>query len=171
VSQGQIGYKNLFVTCERLSTPLGGGENYMDSRLDRAWWVLRIGLGVGPILAGLDKFFNFFTNWEMYLNPLVPKLLHIQPGTFMHVVGIVEMLVGIAVLTRYTRYAALVVMVWMWGIAANLVSQWAFLDIAMRDVEISLAAFTLAVLSEVRQAAAERPAETTPIRANQRSVA
>ena len=29
-----------------------------DSRLDRAWWALRIGLGVGPFLAGLDKYFN-----------------------------------------------------------------------------------------------------------------
>ena len=26
-----------------------------DSRLDQGWWALRIGLGVGPSLAGLDK--------------------------------------------------------------------------------------------------------------------
>jgi uncharacterized membrane protein YphA (DoxX/SURF4 family) len=128
----------------------------MDARLNRAWWVLRIGLGVGPILAGLDKFFNFFTNWGMYLNPLAPRLLHIQPATFMHSVGVVEMLAGIAVLTRQTRYAAYIVMVWMWCIAANLVTQWAFLDVAVRDVEISLAAFTLAKLSEVRAAAGAR---------------
>ena len=143
----------------------------MDRRLNRAWWVLRIGLGVGPILAGLDKFFNFFTNWEMYLNPLAPKLLHIQPHTFMHVVGVVEMLVGIAVLTRYTRYAAYVAMVWMWCIAASLVSQWAFFDIAVRDVEISLAAFALAALSEVKQAAAEQPAGNSPVRGSQPLVA
>ena len=129
----------------------------MDNRLDRAWWVLRIGLGVGPILAGLDKFFNLLTNWEMYLNPLAPKLLHIQPATFMHMVGIIEIAAGVAVLTRYTRYAAYVVMVWLWCIAASLVAQWGFLDVAVRDVEISLAAFTLAKLSEVREAVAERP--------------
>ena len=123
----------------------------MDNRLDRAWWVLRIGLGVGPILAGLDKFTNLLTNWQMYLNPLAPKLLHIQPATFMHLVGVVEILAGIAVLTRYTRYAAYVVMLWLWCIAASLVAQWAFLDVAVRDLEISLAAFTLAVLSEVRR--------------------
>ena len=29
-----------------------------DSRLDQAWWALRIGLGLGPFLAGLDKYFN-----------------------------------------------------------------------------------------------------------------
>ena len=80
-------------------------------------------MGSGPILAGADKFLNFFTNWEMYLNPLAPKLLHIQPATFMHVVGVVEMAVGIAVLTRYTRYAAYVAMCWMWCIAASLVAR------------------------------------------------
>jgi hypothetical protein len=27
-------------------------------RLKVAWWILRVGIGVGPFLAGLDKFFN-----------------------------------------------------------------------------------------------------------------
>ena len=143
----------------------------MDHRLDRAWWVLRIGLGVGPILAGLDKFFNLLTNWQMYLNPLAPRLLHIQPATFMHLAGIVEILVGIVVLTRYTHYAAYIVMLWLWSIAANLVTQWAFLDIAVRDLEISLAAFTLAVLSEVREAAVEGPAHDSDIRITRQSAA
>ena len=133
----------------------------MDNRLDRAWWVLRIGLGIGPILAGLDKFFNLLTNWEMYLNPLVPKLLHLQPATFMHLVGVIEIVAGVAVLTKYTRYAAYVVMVWLWCIAGSLVAQWSFLDIAVRNVEISLAAFALATLPAVRSTAAERPATDT----------
>jgi uncharacterized membrane protein YphA (DoxX/SURF4 family) len=138
----------------------------MDERLTRTWWVLRIGLGVGPILAGLDKFSNLLTNWEMYLNPLAPKLLHIQPATFMHLVGIVEIAVGIAVLTRYTQYAAYVVMIWMWGIAANLISQWTFFDIAVRDVEISLGAFALASLSAVRAASLTMPARNAPLVTN-----
>src|SRR5215469_11899830 len=63
---------------------------------------------MGPLLAGLDKFFNLLTNWQMYLNPLAPRLLHIQPSTFMHIVGVIEILAGLAVLTRYTRYASYV---------------------------------------------------------------
>ena len=129
----------------------------MNDRLDRVWWVLRIGLGVGPILAGLDKFFNLLTNWQMYLNPLGPKLLHIRPAIFMHMVGVVEIVVGVAMLTRYTRYAAFVVMVWLWCIALNLISQAAFFDIAVRDIEISLAAFTLAALSAVRESTVLAP--------------
>ena len=143
----------------------------MDNRLDRAWWVLRIGLGVGPILAGLDKFSNLLTTWQMYLNPLAPKMLHIQPATFMHLVGVVEILAGIAVLTRYTRYAAYVVMLWLWCIAASLVAQWAFLDVAVRDVEISLGAFTLAVLSEVRQTGVERRSVDSDVRIARQSAA
>jgi uncharacterized membrane protein YphA (DoxX/SURF4 family) len=122
----------------------------MDTQLNRSWWVLRIGLGVVPIVAGLDKFFNLLTNWEMYLNPMVPRLLHATPSTFMHFVGVVEIIVGIAMLTRYTRYAAYVAMVWMWCIALSLIAQGAFLDVAARDVLISLGAFTLAQLSEAR---------------------
>jgi hypothetical protein len=41
-----------------------------DPRLNAAWWTLGIGLGAGPIIAGIDKFFNILTNWEMYLSPI-----------------------------------------------------------------------------------------------------
>jgi uncharacterized membrane protein YphA (DoxX/SURF4 family) len=128
----------------------------MNSQLKQAWWVLRIGLGLGPLLAGLDKFFNLLTNWEMYLNPLVPRLLHIQGVTFMHIVGVIEMCAGILVLTRFTRYAAYIVMLWLIGIAINLVSQGAFFDLAVRDIEIALGAFALAKLTEVREASEAR---------------
>jgi len=124
-----------------------------DSRLNNAWWVLRIGLGLGPLLAGADKFTNLLANWEMYLNPLAPKLLHISPTTFMHVVGVVEMVAGILVLSRFTRIASYIVMAWLIGIALNLVTQGTYFDLAFRDIEISLGAFTLAKLTEVRESA------------------
>jgi uncharacterized membrane protein YphA (DoxX/SURF4 family) len=121
-----------------------------DSRLNHAWWVLRIGLGLGPLIAGADKFTNLLTNWEMYLNPIAPKLLHIAPTTFMHLVGVIEMIVGVLVLTRFTRYAAYILMIWLIGIALNLVTQGTFFDLAVRDIEIALGAFALAKLTEVR---------------------
>ncbi len=49
--------------------------NAMNKHLGSAWWMLRIGLGVGPFLAGLDKFFNLLTDWEMYLSPLAERFL------------------------------------------------------------------------------------------------
>jgi uncharacterized membrane protein YphA (DoxX/SURF4 family) len=120
-------------------------------RLSSAWWALRIGFGLVPILAGIDKYFDLLANWEMYLNPLIPKLLHISAPNFMHIVGIVEITAGILVFTRFTRYAAYIVMAWLSLIALNLVAQGQFLDIAVRDIVMSIGAFTLAKLSEVRE--------------------
>ena len=125
-----------------------------DRRLNTAWWVLRIGFGVGPIVAGLDKFFNILTQWSMYLSPLVPRITHLRPETFMHMVGAVEIAAGILMLTRYTRIAAYVVMLWLWGIAVNVLTTGMFFDVAVRDVEISLGVFALAKLTEVRQSVA-----------------
>jgi uncharacterized membrane protein YphA (DoxX/SURF4 family) len=142
---------NLFSFAR--SILLRGANMTFDSRLDHAWWVLRIGLGLGPLIAGADKFTDLLTNWEMYLNPLVPRILHVAPATFMHVVGVIEMIVGVLVLTRFTRYAAYIVMIWLIAIALNLVTQGSFLDLAVRDLEIALGAFALAKLTEVREAA------------------
>ena len=95
---------------------------------------------------------NLLVNWEMYLNPLVPRLLHVQPVRFMHVVGIVEIVAGLLVLSPLTRFAAYIVMLWLLGIAWNLITQGAYLDVAVRDSSMSLGAFALAKLTEVRRA-------------------
>ena len=77
-----------------------------DSRLDQGWWVLRFGLGVGPFLAGLDKYFNFLTNWTGYISPLALKILPFSGQTFTYIVGVIEMIVGLAILTKWTRVGA-----------------------------------------------------------------
>ena len=125
-----------------------------ENTLNSAWWALRIGLGVGPFLAGLDKFFNLLTNWQMYLSPSVERLLPMSGSTFMHIVGIIEMVVGLAVLVRWTRLGAYVAMVWLIAIALNLIATGTFFDVAVRDLEIAIGAFTLARLTEARERAA-----------------
>jgi len=122
-----------------------------DKRLESAWWALRIGLGVAPVVAGVDKFFNLLANWEGYLSPLFQGLLPVGPVAFMHLVGIVEIVVGLAILTRWTREAGYVAMVWLVLIALNLVTTGRYLDVAVRDVEMAIAAYTLARLTEVRK--------------------
>ena len=130
----------------------------MNEKLNSAWWALRIGLGAAPFLAGLDKFFNLLAKWETYLNPMVPRLIPVSPATFMHAVGVVEMAVGLAILTRWTRLGAYVAAVWLVAIALNLLAMGAFLDVAVRDLLLALSAFTLARLTEVREAEAGAPA-------------
>lgn len=127
-----------------------------DHRLDSAWRVLRIGLGLGPFLAGLDKYFNLLANWEGYLSPLAVRMLPMSAVSFMHIVGIIEMIVGLAILTRWTRIGGYVAMVWLVAIAANLITTGTNFDIAVRDVEMALGAFALARLTEARQAAGGR---------------
>jgi uncharacterized membrane protein YphA (DoxX/SURF4 family) len=126
----------------------------MDRRLDSVWWALRLGLGLGPFLAGLDKFFNLLAQWDMYLSPAVTKLLPVSGAAFMRVVGVTEMIVGLAILTKWTRIGAYVAMVWLVLIAVNLVTTGNFFDLAVRDLEIAIGAYALARLTEVREEAA-----------------
>lgn len=115
----------------------------MNSRLTAPYWALRIGLGLGPLLAGVDKFFNFLTDWQMYLSPLATKMIPISPALFMRIVGVVEIIAGLIVLAGLTRIGGYIVMIWLIGIAINLVTTGMFYDLAVRDIEISIAAFTL----------------------------
>ncbi|MGH9862615.1 MAG: hypothetical protein ACRD35_04250 [Candidatus Acidiferrales bacterium] len=131
--------------------------NTFDTRLNSAWWALRIGLGLGPFLAGLDKFFNLLTNWELYLSPVALHVLPVSGATFMRAVGVVEMVVGLAILTRWTRLGAYVAGAWLVAIAANLVTTGMFFDVAVRDLEMALAAYTLARLTEARQPVSSQP--------------
>jgi len=107
-------------------------------------------LWLATLLACLDKFFNLLTKWTMYINPLALRVVPVAPETFMRAVGVIEMIVGIAILTRWTRLGAYVAAAWLVCIALNLVSMGAFLDVAVRDLLIAVAAFSLARLTEVR---------------------
>lgn len=122
-----------------------------DSRLNAAWWALRIALGVGPIIAGVDKYFNKLTDWSMYLSPIATRIIPVQATTFMRVTGVVEIIAGIIVLSRWTRIGSYIVGLWLLAIAANLLTMGMFYDLAVRDVEIAVGAFALSQLSAVRE--------------------
>jgi len=121
------------VTIERLTTP---------------WWALRVALGAAAFLAGLDKFFNLLADWPGYLSPIAAQMLPLSATSFMHLVGIVEMLVGGAILAGYTRLGGYVAAIWLGGIAVNLLTTGHYFDVAVRDVAMAIAAFTLARLTE-----------------------
>ena len=122
-----------------------------DNRLNSTWWALRVLFGFVPIAAGLDKFFNLLTNWEAYLNPLATRVIPVSPTTFMHIVGIVEIVAGVIVLTHFTKIGAYVVMAWLLAIALNLLTMGKFLDVAVRDLGLAVAAFSLAQLTALRE--------------------
>ncbi len=127
--------------------------NASDAKLNGAWWLLRVALGAGAFAAGLDKFFDVLTQWSMYMSPLADRLLPVSEDAFLRAVGIVEMAVGIAILTRWTRLGAYAMAAWLVAIAVNLALAAHFWDLVARDLEVAVSAFTLARLTEWRAAA------------------
>jgi hypothetical protein len=121
---------------------------------------LRVGLGVGPIVAGVDKYFNKLTDWGIYLSPLVIKVVPVGATTIMHGIGLVEIAAGIVVLSRWTKVGSYIVTLWLLGIAVNLLTTGMFYDLAMRDVEIAIGGFALSQLTAVREQQASSVRET-----------
>lgn len=124
----------------------------IDQRLDAPFTALRIGIGLTATLAGIDKFFNLLADWGSYVTPLASRLLPMSTATFMGIVGVIEIAVGAAILTRWTRLGGYVASVWLAGVAVNLAVA-GFYDVAVRDLVMSVAAFTLARMAEAREAA------------------
>lgn len=135
------------------STPPLGRSPASVSAARQAFWLLRAGFTVAPILFGLDKFVGLLTDWDRYLAPQIDGLL---PGTAhqaMLAVGVVEILAGVlvAVLPRVGGY---VVAVWLAGIIVDLLLVGDYFDIALRDFGLLVGALALARLA----AAFDRPA-------------
>jgi uncharacterized membrane protein YphA (DoxX/SURF4 family) len=138
-------------------------ETAMNTTINKPWWTLRLTYGLVPIVAGLDKFTNVLTDWTHYLNPLATKVVPVSAPTFMHAVGIIEIIAGILVLnSRTTRFGAYLVSAWLAAIALNLITMGSFLDVAVRDLVMGIGAFTLAKLTEIRVAGEAKPETASP---------
>jgi hypothetical protein len=124
-----------------------------NTRIDQTWWALRLTYGLVAFLAGLDKFFNLLAEWHTYLAPALANLLPVGAVSLMRAVGLVEMLVGILILTRWTRAGAYIASGWLLALAFNLALTGSYFDIAVRDVAMAVGAWTLARMTEVRQPA------------------
>lgn len=110
----------------------------------QGYQILHVAFTLAPILAGLDKFFNFLTNWEQYLAG--PFNVFGNPQTTMMVVGVIEIIAGIGVWFK-PKIFAYIVALWLLGIILNLLVLQSFYDIALRDFGLLLGALALARLS------------------------
>jgi uncharacterized membrane protein YphA (DoxX/SURF4 family) len=124
------------------------GERLKTDRAFQAFWMMRLGFTLVPILFGLDKFAHVMVNWDRYL---APELLHwISPFSTVHqtmyFVGVVEIVAGLLVLLL-PRIGGYVVALWLAGIIVNLALISGYWDIMMRDVALFLLALTFARLS------------------------
>jgi uncharacterized membrane protein YphA (DoxX/SURF4 family) len=130
---------------------LGGQCMLVSRQLNAAYWALRVAFGLGPLLAGADKFTNILVNWQQYLSPVAVRMLPVDPTTFMHAVGVIEIIVGLAILFGATRVFGYIAMLWLFAIAANLISSGKFYDIAVRDILLGIGAYSLARVTEARE--------------------
>jgi hypothetical protein len=129
------------------TTASGAGlEARPDNPAYQAFWLLRVGFTVAPILFGLDKFAHVLVNWDRYLAPWIDRIL---PGTAhqaMYAVGVIEVIAGLVVAIR-PRFGGYLVAAWLAGIIVNLLTYSGFYDIALRDFGLLLGALTLARLA------------------------
>ena len=112
----------------------------------QAFWLLRIGFTVAPILFGLDKFAHVLVDWDRYLAPEISEHLPGSAHEIMYVVGAIEIVAGLIV-ALWPRFGGYLVAAWLAGIIVNLLLIGDYYDIALRDFGLLLGALALARLA------------------------
>jgi len=112
------------------------------------WMILHVTFGIVPIVAGLDKFTDLLVDWDMYLNPQIASMLPFSGHSFMQIVGVIEIIAGVLVFVK-PSIGGWVVMAWLICIALTLIAAGKYLDIAVRDLVMSIGAMSLARLSKI----------------------
>lgn len=118
--------------------------------LHKSWLILKYTFGLVPIAAGADKFLNLLTQWDTYLHPAVAGMLPIDTKLFMMIIGVIEIVAGIIVL-RKTMAGAYIVSAWLLLIALVLLVSGSHLDVAVRDIVMSVCAAVLARLTPLAE--------------------
>lgn len=118
------------------------------SRIQFSWSLLRYSYGAVILLAGLDKIFatDLIVNWAKYISPFVAGLLPISIPAFLVIMGIIEVVVAIMLLTKWPRLSGYIVIAWLLLISVNLLIG-GFVDVAIRDILLAIGAYVLTELT------------------------
>jgi hypothetical protein len=111
-----------------------------DLKHTAAFSLMRVIFVLVPLLAGIDKYFNFITDWEKYVSPALKPFIPVSSKTVMQCAGVVEIGVGITTICR-PRVGASMFAAMLGGISLNLLTMKKQLHIASLD--ICLATFAL----------------------------
>jgi hypothetical protein len=124
------------------------GDDRVRTAALQAFWLLRIGFTVAPILFGIDKFFNWTVHWPDYLAGWINNIMPGSAQDFMYVVGGVEIVAGLVVAVAPMIGGPLVA-AWLAGIVINLLTNNPpeYYDVALRDFGLFLGALTLTRLA------------------------
>ncbi|MBL7988122.1 MAG: hypothetical protein JNJ94_08670 [Chlorobi bacterium] len=113
----------------------------------QAFNLLKYTFVVVPIVAGADKFTNLLTNWAQYINPSFAGMLPFSGNAFMMIVGVIEIVAGIIVLKK-TEIGGYIVAAWLTVVALTLLLGFNYVDVAVRDLVMAIAAFSMAKISK-----------------------
>ncbi len=115
-----------------------------------AFWLLRVGFTVAPILFGVDKFFDWMVEWTQYLWVGFADFFPGNAQQIMYGVGVIEIVAGIVVFFA-PRFGAPLVAGWLAAIVTNLVivgiAEGEYWDIALRDFGLMVGAIALTLLA------------------------
>ena len=130
--------------------PIDAASAWRTNPVVQAFWMLRLGFTVAPILFGLDKFAHVLVDWDRYLAPEFADVLPFTTHELMYAVGVIEIVAGLVVAVR-PRFGGYLVAAWLAGIIVNLLMQADYYDVALRDFGLLLGALTLARLASALQ--------------------
>lgn len=119
-----------------------------EEHLSFAWNLLRYAYGAVVFLAGLDKLLgtHLIAAWPQYISPFVAQMLPVSTDIFLMGMGVIEIIVGLMLITKFPRLGAYLSVAWLVLISVNLLML-GMVDIAIRDLLLAVGAFVLAQLS------------------------
>jgi hypothetical protein len=113
-----------------------------------SWNLMRYAYGAVLLVVGLDKILgtDFIVYWPKYISPFVASMLPVSTTVFLIAMGVIEIAVGLMLITKWPRIAGYLSVVWLLVIAINLLML-GYVDIAARDVLLAVGAAALAELT------------------------
>jgi len=126
-----------------------------ENKLNSMWTIGKYVYGLVPILIGIDKLNLFYiVNWNIYVSHFVESifpLIYLVP-----VVGVIEIVAGLLILTKYPRFGAYLVAAWLGLIIVNLFMIGGLYDIILRDIAIAFGYIMFGLLTELKESASRQ---------------
>ena len=122
-------------------------QNANAAALTPTFQLLKYTFVVVPIVAGADKFTNVLTDWEQYVHPAIADLLPLSASAFMMVVGVIEIVAAVIVLKK-PDIGGYIVAAWLALIALTLLAGFNYVDVAVRDLVMAIAALSMARIAK-----------------------
>jgi hypothetical protein len=122
-----------------------------ENKFNTMWTVARYVYGLVPILIGADKFTFYIVNWNIYVSPFAAS--YVPMVSLVPVVGIIEIIAGLLILTKFPRFGAYLVAAWIGIVIANLFMIGGMYDIILRDIAIAFGYIMFGMLTELKETA------------------